>query len=244
MFLGRHHSSSSLAFALLFAGLLPPSAVIAATQGSGISVLTYGADPTGSTDSTAALQAAADAADAANTTLYVPDGLYRISSPIEIQSSVQLDASATVRATKPMPAVFRVGSSAVVAQTSFRGGIIDAANQAQDGIFFRQYAHIRVADVLVKNASANGFHFGDPSFAANSYEAVASGLSTVRDNGLFPDGWIDRPVYRINRSGRKLFAIRFRGLGLRCARVHRWQFLHRCSRLVACQRWLDDCRFR
>ena len=185
MFLGRHHSSSSLAFALLFAGLLPPSAVIAATQGSGISVLTYGADPTGSTDSTAALQAAADAADAANTTLYVPDGLYRISSPIEIQSSVQLDASATVRATKPMPAVFRVGSSAVVAQTSFRGGIIDAANQAQDGIFFRQYAHIRVADVLVKNASANGFHFGDPSFAANSYEAVASGLSTVRDNGLF-----------------------------------------------------------
>jgi hypothetical protein len=52
----------------------------------------YGADPTGATDSTTALQSAIDAASAAGKGLYLPAGTYTISSPLNVDKVKVLGA--------------------------------------------------------------------------------------------------------------------------------------------------------
>jgi hypothetical protein len=52
-----------------------------------ISVLSYGADPTGATDSTAAFNATIAAANAAHTSVWIPPGSFTISSPLTIDSA-------------------------------------------------------------------------------------------------------------------------------------------------------------
>jgi hypothetical protein len=81
----RHISFGAI---VLFAWLLPfvvvaqaPPPVPAVTAGTNI--LSYGADPTGAADSTAAIQAAIDATyNSGKTTIICPDGYYKISYPI------------------------------------------------------------------------------------------------------------------------------------------------------------------
>lgn len=59
--------------------------------GGGISVLAYGADPTGATDSTAAIQEAIDACAAAGGgEVYLPAGTYLVSASIALASKVSL----------------------------------------------------------------------------------------------------------------------------------------------------------
>jgi hypothetical protein len=178
-----------------------PLLALPATSGTGISVLTYGADPMGAKDSTSAIQNAANAADNANTTLYVPDGLYRVTSPIELQSSVHMEPSASIKANAAMTAVLRVGSEKMATQMTFEGGIVDANNLAQEGIFFRQYGHVRVKDIAVKNALTNAFHFGDTAFSAGNYEAIVTGISSSRDNGVLQDGSVGLYVDRNAADG-------------------------------------------
>jgi hypothetical protein len=181
-------TSASLLTLCVANGLIAPRAAIGQTTGNNVSVLTYGADASGSQDSTAAIQQAATSAAAAHATLYFPGGTYRVSSPIELSSSVQLDPSAVVKATAAMPAVFRVGSNGSVNDSLFSGGKIDANNQAQEGIFFRQFQHLKVNDVLVVNAVTNGFHFGDATLPGSSYEAIGNGLHTKRESGTLTPG--------------------------------------------------------
>ena len=182
-------ASKLLRLSCVLAGMILPTIAFAQTAGNSVSVLSYGADASGSQDSTAAIQSAASAATSAHATLVFPGGTYRVSSPIEVGSSMQMDASTVVKASASMTAVFRVGSNASVNDATFSGGKIEANNQAQEGIFFRQYQHIKVNDMLVSNALVNGFHFGDASLAPqSSYEAVANGIHTKRDMGPMQPG--------------------------------------------------------
>jgi hypothetical protein len=175
-------AQSRLKLSLFIAILALGVSVHAQSSSSGnISVLTYGADPSGVQDSTAAFQSAATAATNQNGTLYVPAGTYKVNSPIEVGSSLEMDDSAVVKATAPMSAVIRVGSNNFVYDEVYSGGKIEANNLAQDGIIFRQYQHVLVEKIVVSNALANGFHFGDSSLGTSSYEAVAHGIYTKRD---------------------------------------------------------------
>jgi hypothetical protein len=56
-------------------------------EGSAVSVLDYGADPTGAADSTQAIKDAIAAGFATNNAIYLPAGNYKISSVITLQSS-------------------------------------------------------------------------------------------------------------------------------------------------------------
>jgi hypothetical protein len=176
---------ANAALATCFVAALPAAA---STTDGGISVLSYGADPTGRADSTSAFQLAANAAASAQATLRIPGGTYKVSQTIEIATSVSMDATSIVRATASMPAVLRIGSRGYVKDALFAGGKIDANNLAQDGIIFRQYQHLRVENTLVSNALVNGFHFGDSSLSSISYEAITNGLYTKRDSGILQAG--------------------------------------------------------
>jgi hypothetical protein len=52
-----------------------------------VSVVSYGADPTGATDSTAAFKAAIAAANAAHQSVWIPPGSFTVSSPLTIDSA-------------------------------------------------------------------------------------------------------------------------------------------------------------
>lgn len=182
-------SSTLFNLTCVFAALIAPSLVAAQTSGNSVSVLSYGADSSGSQDSTSQIQQAATAAASAHATLVFPGGTYKVSSPIEVASSMQLDPAAIIKASANMTAVFRVGSNASVNDATFSGGRIDANNLAQEGIIFRQYQHIKVNDMLVANALVNGFHFGDSSLAPqSSYEAIVNGIHTKRESGALQSG--------------------------------------------------------
>ena len=56
-------------------------------NGAQLNVLDYGADPTGATDSTSAIQAAIDAVSAQGGTVYIPAGLYLVNSTITVAES-------------------------------------------------------------------------------------------------------------------------------------------------------------
>jgi hypothetical protein len=175
----NRHFSSFLMVPVLLALCVP---VHAATPNT-YSVLSYGADASGAADSTTAFQTAANNAAASKGTLLVPPGNYKVSSPIEVGSSMQMDSSAVVKATTSMSAVIRVGSNATIIDGVFTGGKIDANSLASDGIIFRQFQHILVTSMVVANAQVNGFHFGDSTLSTSSYEAVGQGLYTRRDSG-------------------------------------------------------------
>jgi polygalacturonase len=57
-------------------------------EGAIVNVLDFGADPTGNSDSTAAIQAAVDSLTKG--TIYFPNGSYSISSTIEIDGVNQI----------------------------------------------------------------------------------------------------------------------------------------------------------
>lgn len=169
----------------LVAGVLPAQSN--ASRGP-INVIDYGAAGDGATDDTAAVQAALNAAAAGNNQTYFPCGVFAISQPLEVSSPVRMDDCATIRALVAMPAVVRVGSSGLVSDGWFRGGIIDANNLANDGLFLRQFAHMNVTGTAVVNALVNGFHLGDPSIPGSSFEGILSGVRTRRTAGVAPSG--------------------------------------------------------
>jgi len=57
--------------------------------GSAVNVLDYGADPTGTDDSTAAIQAAIDA----SSDVYIPEGDYLVTSQITIGSRTHISGA-------------------------------------------------------------------------------------------------------------------------------------------------------
>lgn len=175
----------ALSCLVLLAGLLP-------AQSSGnrgpVNVTSYGAAGDGVSDDTAAIQSALNAAAAGQNATYFPCGVYAVTQTLEVSSPVQMDDCATIRALLPMGAVINIGSAAPVADGSFRGGIVDANNLAQDGLFLRAYAGFRIVDTEVLNAQANGFHLADPSLQGPSAEATLEAVHTRRTAGTLNAG--------------------------------------------------------
>lgn len=153
-----------------------------------VNVMDSGAAGNGVSDDTAAVQAALNSAAANSNSTYFPCGVYAVSQPLQVSSPVRLDDCATIRAIAAMSAVVQIGSAGVVKDGWFRGGVIDANNLANDGLFLRQYAHINVTDTEVLNALVNGFHLGDPTLAGSSYEAILTRVHTRRTIGTLETG--------------------------------------------------------
>jgi hypothetical protein len=153
-----------------------------------VNVVDFGAAGDGVSDDTAAVQAALDAAAASRNGTYFPCGVYGVTKPLEVSSPVRLEDCATIRALAPMNAVVEIGSAGYVRDGWFRGGVIDANDLADDGLFLRQFAHLNVADTEIFNARLNGFHLGDPTLSGSSYEAVLTGVHTRRTMGLAQPG--------------------------------------------------------
>src|ERR1700712_6073237 len=72
--------SGLLRLSCVFASMILPAITFAQTAGNSVSVLSYGADASGSQDSTSAIQSAATTATSAHATLVFPGGTYRVSS--------------------------------------------------------------------------------------------------------------------------------------------------------------------
>jgi hypothetical protein len=87
-----------------------------------------------------------------------------------------------------MNAVVQIGSAGAITDGSFRGGIIDANELAQDGLFLRTYEGFHITDTEVLNAQVNGFHVGDGSLAGPSDQATLTRVHTRRTIGTLRSG--------------------------------------------------------
>lgn len=183
----RTIASAAIALPVLLFMCQIASLAQANSSGTSFNIMNFGAKGNGS-DDTAALQAALNAAGESNGQAYFPCGVYGVSSPLEVLSYVRMDDCAIIRALVPMNAVVQIGSVNYLKDGWFRGGIIDANNFANDGLFLRQYAHFNVVDTEVLNARMNGFHLGDPSLSGSSYEAILSRVQTRRTTGTAVSG--------------------------------------------------------
>jgi hypothetical protein len=92
-----------------------------------ISVLDFGADPTGATDSTAAIQAAFDNSPQ-NAVIYFPNGTYHISSTITINSN---NISSIIGESQFQTVILAVGFSTDVAMFSFAGTEVNPLQNIQ-----------------------------------------------------------------------------------------------------------------
>lgn len=153
-----------------------------------LDVLANGAAGNGVTDDTAAIQNTLNAAAAQGNSTYFPCGVYIVTKPLEVSSPVRLDDCATIQAGAAMNAVVEIGPAGFVKDGWFRGGVIDAHDLANDGLFLRQYAHLSVVDTEVLNALVNGFHLGDPAAPSASYEAILTNVHTRRTTGVARPG--------------------------------------------------------
>src|SRR6476646_4382225 len=94
--------SYRLSFLLISVSLATP--LLLNAQVRYVPVATCGATGDGKTDDTFALTLCATRAAANGSTLFLPEGTYLVSSPIEIHSSMLMENSVTIKAVASMPA--------------------------------------------------------------------------------------------------------------------------------------------
>lgn len=154
-------------------------------NGAYVNVLDYGADPTGAVDSSAALQAAIDAA--AGRVVYAPAGTYRINTQLTYNTTTVLAAGLKLIGEGMSKTVFdtRVAGAAMLSisggnnYTFQMGGyladfsiITNAAPANADGIEMRSVWHCDVERVSIKSLARFGFRIystvapGDPDSSA------------------------------------------------------------------------------
>lgn len=161
---------------------LPPTYYTATIQGSMLG--------DGATDNAALLTAACSYAETNNHTLFIPDGIYKINTPVECDANVLMTPDAILQAGTPgMGAVVYVGStSKLVKDKKWRGGVFDAHNNATDGLFIRYAYHYDVDDVRITDQSTNGINVGDPGTATSSYEVHLQNIHIHRANDYWDSG--------------------------------------------------------
>ena len=149
-------------------------------------VADFGATGDGATDDTAAIQNALNSAGAARNATFFPCGVYLVTQPLQASGPVQLDDCATLRATAPMSAVIEIGQAGTVEDGTFRGGVIDANDLAQDGIVLQGFDGSRISDTEVLNAPANGFHLtsGRQATLARVHTRRTAGTLRAGSTGL------------------------------------------------------------
>jgi parallel beta-helix repeat protein len=140
-----------------------------------ISVLDFGADPTNTTDSTSAIQAAVNAAVAATKKLYIPGGQYKVSSTITIAGGVTIygdDKVTIIASTTTTGNIFYVTSQAAV---SFRNLQISATSSRTAGaaIYYDSGAGTQNNFSVIDNVFFNNQFYG-VYFYRNAYQKVTN----------------------------------------------------------------------
>lgn len=140
-----------------------------------ISVLDFGADPTSTSDSTSAIQAAVNAAVAATKKLYIPGGQYKVSTPITIAGGVTIhgdDKVSIIASTATTGNIFYVTSQAPV---SFRNLQISAfsSRTADAAIYYDSGAGTQNNFSVIDNVFFNN-QFTSVYFYRNAYQKVTN----------------------------------------------------------------------
>jgi hypothetical protein len=159
----------------------------AASQPSGsVSVVSKGADPTGAADSTSAFNSAISAANAAGVAVWIPQGTYLISSPLQMQQATlvgagdwytQIRSNAFVKNTSAVSGPINLSGFAILGSSVGRhddstANAIDGSlgsNSTVDGLwiqdtnvgFWLQYGNsgITVKNSIVLSTDADGLNF-------------------------------------------------------------------------------------
>jgi parallel beta-helix repeat protein len=139
-------------------------------QGAVFNVLDYGADPTGSADSTSAIQAAINAAQNGVSTVYFPAGTYKTSSSLNVTRPLSIvGAGSNCTNIKPTSAITgpclnygvvgdvpRPGYAAVVSHLCFDG--TDTTAVGAHGIV-TWCSHTEFSHNIIKNFNGYGIYF-------------------------------------------------------------------------------------
>jgi len=140
---------------------------VAAKLAEVVSVTDFGADPTGATDSTAAIQAAIDA----NKAVYIPYGIYKITSTITLNQSY----SAIIGDTRlPIIRYYNPGNGPAINVTAVPAG---AYNQ-----------HSRVENLIIEARDSGTGAYWQPTFSSTpnvneagiAFQATAYGANAVQ----------------------------------------------------------------
>ncbi len=181
-------SSASLDVLELTTGALSSSSVYDVTHTD------YGADSTGTADSTAEIQAAIDAASAAGGGIvYFPEGTYSINASLTLKSNVALvgvgNAASLLDFDAAAAAVAMLdGASAVLSRVTIQGLGIDGNDKATMGIEIdytggSMNAFVRVVDCNIHNLATHGIHY---EYIRNSV-IEKSTIHTCADDGIYLD---------------------------------------------------------
>jgi hypothetical protein len=133
---------------------------------SEILVTTYGADPTGATDSLAAIEDARDAAIAASKTLVFPQGTYKISATLELgyaRLHVRGEERVVIQADFTSGPIVSVANSGIAYQFSLRNVVLlgkysgSAAVGTEVGLKTQNVVHAVYENIRVRNVTDKAF---------------------------------------------------------------------------------------
>lgn len=175
------NDTASQTSAALSASYVAPSAMAAGPT----------VDPTGTTDSTAAIQAAIDACDVGGT-LWIPNGTYKISAPLVVTKSMTITGESSSDGWLPLSL----------------GGSLDTAAEMFKGVVIKQTA--AAADILQLSGSATSVNLHNLGLAfegghqfTNTGHGVNATPSTTRtfegrtglDHGIVSAQWSNVRVF-------------------------------------------------
>jgi hypothetical protein len=174
--------------------------------GDAINALDYGADPTGATDSTAAIQAAIDAAlGTASGTLWLPKGTYAVTSiniyPTGFKSLVLVGDgpynSTFVKFGSGTAPILNIsgtagggGGSGVVSKCQFKNfGIQGVVGKTFTGIYADTLAHFFMEGVYVINCNVGFRSLGSLIFACRSCYFIGNNVGFQADQSPVNSGY-------------------------------------------------------
>lgn len=161
-------------------------------DGAAVNVLDFGADPTGTADSTAALTAAEAKAFADGATLYFPPGTYNQNGALEYRCSI-VGYGATIQNTTTTAFTLNWGDSTVKFNARsflYIKGLTVNGNAKAPGIGLLGCSNITIEDCLVENCM--GLCYNNYSGSFTSYiNCVADGVvyKTTGGSGEPADGF-------------------------------------------------------
>ena len=127
-------------------------------SGAPVSVLDYGADPTGATDSTAAIQNAINYASPLRRQVYLCGGKFKISSALELKNFTSLDGG-TLLVNADVPAIDNPSGSAVLYCTLSNLRIASLVTTTSSAMLLRDVSRSTVRNILIDRETA-GTGFG------------------------------------------------------------------------------------
>lgn len=163
----------------------------------------YGALGDGTTDDTAALQAALNAAAATQVgtrlstvdgttsvpirrAVYVPDGTYKVTAGLVKPQGVDLTLSrnAVIRATAPIAGgMLTTAANVLIQHETITGGIWDCNNNADTGLDLKYTANLKLLNVAVWSPKLYGVLMGDSSAPNKGYGTHIRDLTVWRPKG-------------------------------------------------------------